>query len=165
MKSLFVVILLLIFNLACLKEDKKQCDYNPCSSFAPASEVSTLEGQLAANSVTATKHCSGFFYIIDAAGSGASPDICSTVSVKYKGQLTTNGNVFDEATTAVSFPLAGLIEAWQKGLLLLKPGGKMKMWVPPSLAYGSQEIRNSSGVVIIPANSTLYFEIELVAIS
>jgi len=111
----------------------------------------------------ATKHCSGYYYIIDAAGSGASPNICSGISVKYKGQLT-NGTVFDQTTTPVNFDINALIAAWKKGLMQLKPGGKLRIWTPPSLAYGSREIRNNAGVIIIPANSILYFEIELVAV-
>jgi FKBP-type peptidyl-prolyl cis-trans isomerase FkpA len=148
--------------VACSKDKKELCNYDPCAISANASEVTALESSLAANSVTATKHCSGLYYIIDAAGSGSSPDACATVSVKYKGQLTTTGAVFDEATTPVSFGLNSLIEGWRKTIILLKPGGKIRMWVPASLAYGGQVIRDGNGNVIIPANTTLYFEVELV---
>jgi FKBP-type peptidyl-prolyl cis-trans isomerase len=124
-----------------------------------------LESYLASASITATRHCSGVYYVIDAPGSGsATPTICSAVSVKYKGQLT-NGTVFDQATTPVSFQLGGLIESWKKGILLIKAGGKIRLYCPPSLAYGSQEIRDGSGNVVIPANSILVFEIELVGFS
>lgn len=155
------VVICLIFS-ACSKSKDDLCTYDPCAVLANASEVSALESSLAANSVTATKHCSGLYYIIEVAGNGNSPDICSNVSVKYKGQLTTNGAVFDQATTPVSFALNGLIEGWKKTIILLKPGGKIRMWVPASLAYGNREIRDNSGNVIIPANTTLYFEVELV---
>jgi len=140
------------------------CSYDACAVAAPASEVTLLEAYLATASITtAIKHCSGMYYTIDAAGTGATATICSTVSVKYKGQLTT-GTVFDQSTTPVSFQLAGLIEAWKKGIPLIKPGGKIKLYCPPSLAYGNQDIRNGSGVVIIPANSILVFEVELVGV-
>jgi FKBP-type peptidyl-prolyl cis-trans isomerase FkpA len=104
------------------------------------------------------------YYSIDAAGSGNTPTICSYVSVKYKGMLT-NGNIFDQSSSPVSFQLGGLIESWKKGIPLIKPGGKIKLYCPPSLAYGSQVIKDGSGNVVIPANSILIFEVELVSVS
>jgi FKBP-type peptidyl-prolyl cis-trans isomerase FkpA len=162
-KNLIGFLFLVILVSACSK-DNKQCEYDPCAISAPAAEVATLEAYLAANTITATKHCSGYYYIIDVAGTGSSADICSSVTVKYKGQLT-NGTVFDQATTPVSFQLNILIEAWKKAILQIKTGGKIRIYVPPSLAYGSQVIRDNAGNILIPANSILIFEIELVAIS
>ena len=137
------------------------CKYDACALAAPASEVTQLEAYLASASITATKHCSGMYYTIDAAGSGSSATACSTVGVKYKGQLT-NGNVFDQTTTPVSFNLGSLIEAWKKGIPMIKPGGKIKLYCPPSLAYGSQVVRDGAGNTVIPANSILIFEVELI---
>ena len=131
------------------------CNYDACAFAAPASEVTQLEAYLSSASITtATKHCSGMYYIIDAAGSGATANVCNTVAVKYKGQLT-NGTIFDQSATPVSFQLNGLIEAWKKGIPLIKPGGKIRLYCPPSLAYGNQ----AAGT--IPANSILIFEVEL----
>ena len=161
MKRLFILLFPVILVAGCSKRNDL-CNYNPCEVVAPASEVTQLESYLASASITATKHCSGVYYVIDAPGSGGeTPTICSIVSVKYKGQLT-NGTVFDQATTAVSFQLGGLIESWKKGIPLIKTGGKIRLYCPPSLAYGSQDIRDGSGNVVIPANSILVFEIELV---
>jgi len=160
MKQIFVGLFFVILFSSCSKNND-ECRYDPCETVAPASEVSQLESYLSGASITATKHCSGVYYIIDAPGSGGeTPTICSIVSVKYKGQLT-NGTVFDQATSAVSFQLGGLIESWKKGIPLIKTGGKIRLYCPPSLAYGSQEIRDGSGNVVIPANSILIFEIEL----
>jgi FKBP-type peptidyl-prolyl cis-trans isomerase FkpA len=161
-KYLIGFFIICLFFSACSKSKDDLCNYDPCAISAAASEVAALENSLAANSVTATKHCSGLYYIIDAAGTGNSPDICSNVSVKYKGQLTTNGAIFDQEINPVSFGLNGLIEGWKKTIILLKPGGKIRMWVPASLAYGNRDVRDNSGNVIIPANTTLYFEVELV---
>jgi FKBP-type peptidyl-prolyl cis-trans isomerase FkpA len=164
MKRIFAVLCSVVFLASCSKDNDDMCKYDACAVAAPASEITQLETYLAGASITATKHCSGMYYTIDAAGSGATPNICSTVSVKYKGQLT-NGNVFDQATTPVSFPLSNLIEAWKKGIPLIKSGGgKIRLYCPPSLAYGSQEIRDGAGNVVIPANSILIFEVELVGV-
>lgn len=162
MKYLASALFLLSLFSSCHKNNN-QCNYNPCEISAPASEITQVENYLSTNSITATRHCSGFYYVINAAGTGALPDICSAVSVKYKGQLS-GGTVFDQATTAVNFNLSQLIEAWKKGMMLIRPGGKIRMWVPPSLAYGSQAVKDGSGNIVIPANSMLIFEIELVAV-
>ena len=162
MKRTFVILYSVILLSSCSKENDA-CKYDACAIAAPAAEVAQLESYLASAAITATKHCSGMYYSIDAAGSGTAPTICSSVSVKYKGQLT-NGNVFDQSTAPVSFQLNGLIEAWKKGIPLIRPGGKIKLYCPPSLAYGSQEIRDGSGNVVIPANSILVFEVELVGV-
>jgi FKBP-type peptidyl-prolyl cis-trans isomerase FkpA len=162
MKRIFVVLCSVILLSSCSKDDDI-CNYDACAIGAPASEVTQLEAYLSSATITATRHCSGMYYTIDAAGSGNTPTICSTVSVKYKGQLT-NGNIFDQSTVPVSFQLNGLIEAWKKGIPLVKPGGKVKLYCPPSLAYGSQEIRDGSGNVVIPANSILVFEVELISV-
>ena len=137
-----------------------QCKYDACAIAAPASEVTQLEAYLSSAAITATKHCSGMYYTIDVAGSGATATACSTVGVTYKGQLT-NGTVFDQRTT--SFQLDQVIEAWTKGVPLIKAGGKIKLYCPPSLAYGSQVIRDpTTGNTVIPANSILIFEVELI---
>ena len=162
MKRIFVVLYSVILLSSCSKENDI-CKYDACAVAAPAAEISQLESYLASAAITATKHCSGMYYTIDAAGAGNAPTICSTVSVKYKGQLT-NGNVFDQATTPVSFQLGNLIEAWKKGIPLIRSGGKIKLYCPPSLAYGAQDIRDGSGNIVIPANSILIFEIELVGV-
>src|SRR4030095_7111112 len=165
MKRIFVILCSVILLSSCSKENNNNnmCNYDACAVTAPASEVAQLEAYLASASITATNHRSGMYYTIDAAGSGTTATVCSTVSVKYKGQLT-NGPVFDQTATPVSFQLNGLIEAWKKGIPLIKPGGKIKLYCPPSLAYGNQDVRNSAGVVVIPANSILIFEVELVGV-
>lgn len=162
MKRILVVLCWAILLNSCSKKNDI-CNYDPCAVAAPASEITQLESYLNNAGITATKHCSGMYYTIDAAGSGSGPTICSTVSVKYKGMLT-NGNIFDQSATPISFQLGGLIEAWKKGIPMIKPGGKIKLYCPPTLAYGSQVIKDASGNVVIPANSILVFEVELTGV-
>jgi FKBP-type peptidyl-prolyl cis-trans isomerase FkpA len=160
MKSFLVFLSAVILFSSCSKKGMDQCNYDACAIAAPASEVTQLEAYLSSASITATKHCSGMYYTIDVAGSGSSATACSTVGVKYKGQLT-NGTIFDQATTPVTFSLNNLIEAWKKGIPMLKPSGKIKLYCPPTLAYGSQVVRDNAGNTVIPANSILIFEVEL----
>jgi len=163
MKRLFIFLFTVILISACSKKNDI-CNYDPCGVLAPPSEVTQLESYLSSASITATKHCSGMYYSIDAAGSGVTPTICSTISVKYKAQLT-NGNIVDQATTPVSIQLGGLIESWKKAIPLIKAGGKIRIYSPPRLAYGSEDVKDGSGNVVIPGNSILIFEVELVGVS
>jgi FKBP-type peptidyl-prolyl cis-trans isomerase FkpA len=138
----------------CFKDPKPaKCSYDPCAYKAPDSEVQAVESYLASKGITnAVKHCSGLYYVIDSAGTGVQPDACSYVAVHYKGSLT-NGNVFDERD--YQFALNQVIQGWANGVPLIKKGGKIHLYIPPSLGYGSQP----NGP--IPANSILIFDITL----
>lgn len=140
---------------ACNK-DKKTCD--PVTAKALNTEVTALEQYLTSRSITATKDDRGFYYSITTPGTGDTPSSCSDVTVKYKGQRTDNF-VFDENTTGISFNLSQLILGWQEGIPLIAEGGKIILYLPPSLAYGEQAQQN------IPANSILIFTIELLAVN
>jgi FKBP-type peptidyl-prolyl cis-trans isomerase FkpA len=156
-RNLLLYILLLTFSLsACMKKnnDPYTCNYDPCELKAPESEVKALEAFLLSKNITATKHCSGLYYEILNPGADVSPAVCSAIAVTYKGTLT-DGTVFDQSTTPRTFSLITLIEGWKKGLLQLKKGGKIRLYVPPSLGYGS----TTSGA--IPGNSILLFDIDL----
>lgn len=108
-----------------------------------------------ANSLSVTKHSSGMYYQIVNAGSGATPTLASSVSVKYTGKLL-SGSVFESRTTPVTLPLSQTIAGWQLGIPLIQKGGIIKLIIPSSLAYGC------NAVGVIPSNSILFFEIELV---
>ena len=79
--------------------------------------------------------------------------------INYTGLLS-NGHKFDEGKN-VAFTLGSLMEGWKKGLPLIQKGGKIKLYIPPSLGYGSSDIKDNNGAVVIPANSMLIFDISL----
>jgi FKBP-type peptidyl-prolyl cis-trans isomerase FkpA len=142
-------------STGCKKSSDPGCTLTEPNIVAPAAEVANLQAYVSANHPAAIQHPSGFFYEITAAGTGTvTPASCSAVTVKYTGTLT-NGTVFDSNTTGVSFVLGQLIVGWQKGLPLIKKGGSIKLYIPPSLGYGS------SAVGSIPPNSNLVFVIQL----
>jgi FKBP-type peptidyl-prolyl cis-trans isomerase FkpA len=130
----------------------KNCDYNSCAVVAPNSEIQAVQSYLSANGIAATQHCSGLFYVIEQMGSGKKPSACGSVNATYVGKLT-NGSVFDQGT--VTFGLDEVIKGWTNGLPLIKTGGTIHLYIPPSLGYGSQ----ANGP--IPANSILIFDVTL----
>lgn len=151
-------IVLALFASSCLKDKGDDtCTFDECSFIVPADEVQKVEEYLTTNSITATKHCSGMYYSILDPGTGQAPEVCDGVGVKYIGKLT-DGQIFDETATPVSFNLRSLIGGWQLGIPLIKTGGKIRLFIPPSLGYGSQATGS------VPANSILVFDIDLVTV-
>lgn len=93
-------------------------------------------------------------------GSGEKPVAADTVTVHYKGSLI-NGTQFDSSYDRgepATFPLDQVIEGWTEALQAVNVGSKVTIVIPPELAYGDQSTPS------IPGNSTLVFDIELLAI-
>ena len=158
-KQLFILVfaaMSFIFS-SCLKspaDNTNSCVANN-TGVPTAAEISSLQAYITANNITATQHSGGFFYRIVAQGSGATPNLTSRITVKYTGTLT-NGSVFDQNTTWVTFTLSQLILGWQRGLPLIQKGGSIILYLPPSLGYGCQQAGS------IPPGSNLIFSIDLV---
>jgi FKBP-type peptidyl-prolyl cis-trans isomerase FkpA len=151
-----VALIFVIAFASCNKEPK--CEYNECSFKAPSNEIQAVKDYLAANNITATEHCSGLFYRLEKPGSGTRPNACSYVLANYKGMLT-NGHVFDQSPPqGVPFEMNGVITGWTNGLQQVKEGGRIHLYIPPSLGYGSQDNGD------IPAHSILIFEVDLLGV-
>ncbi len=158
-KKLFFPAVVVILFASCDKTPitKAACTYTPSTIKADASEIAYIQSYLTANSLTAVQDTSGFFYNISATGTGTSPDICSTVLVQYTGWLF-NGFKFDENVSGAVLRVGATIEAWQKVMPTMKPGGIITIYVPPSMAYAAAVSPT------IPANSYLKFYIKLIAV-
>ncbi|WP_370628486.1 FKBP-type peptidyl-prolyl cis-trans isomerase [Acidovorax sp. sif1233] len=104
---------------------------------------------------------SGLVYESLKEGTGESPKATDTVKVHYKGTFL-DGKEFDSSYKRgepTEFPLNRVIPCWTEGVQRMKPGGKAKLTCPAAIAYGE---RGAGGV--IPPNSTLNFEIELISV-
>lgn len=104
---------------------------------------------------------SGLQYKVITEGKGKSPKATDTVLVHYRG-TTIDGREFDSSykrNEPISFPLNGVIPGWTEGVQLMKEGGKIQLFIPSNLAYGS---RGAGGV--IPPDATLVFDIELLKV-
>lgn len=96
-------------------------------------------------------------------GTGAEATLGSIIAVHYTGTLP-DGTVFDSSIPRGEpfvFQLGAgqVISGWDQGVAGMKVGGKRTLVIPPDLAYGPQAVGN-----IIPANATLMFEVELIAV-
>lgn len=97
-------------------------------------------------------------------GSGVEAKAGDKVTVNYTGTLV-DGKKFDSSfdrNQPFQFTLGEnrVIQGWELGVAGMKVGEKRKLTIPPELGYGAQAIGE-----IIPANSTLNFEIDLLAIN
>jgi FKBP-type peptidyl-prolyl cis-trans isomerase len=103
---------------------------------------------------------SGLRYEIVKPGDGPSPKATETVKVHYTGTLI-DGTVFDSSVQRgepAEFQLSEVIPGWTEGIQKMNKGGKIKLYVPPQLAYGDD------GRPGIPPGSTLIFDVELLDI-
>ena len=161
-KLLLCLLVVVLFTPACFKSDNG-CSFAENNIVAPASEIAELENYLSVNNITtAERHPAGFYYEIVNDGTGMKPVLCSIITVGYTGALA-NGSVFDQRQS-LSFQLGSLIEGWRKGVPLIQRGGSITLYLPPSLGYGNADVKDEQGVVVVPANSILIFDIDLLDI-
>lgn len=151
-KLIFVWATLLFASFSCGKTN------SGCQPATVASERPALISYCTTNSINYTEHSSGILYEIVNPGSGTAPNINSKVFITYTGMLF-NGSVFDSQSNPAltGWTLNTLIDGWKIGLPLIKKGGRIKLVIPSSLAYGCAGAGSS-----IPSNTPLFFDISLV---
>ncbi len=95
-------------------------------------------------------------------GEGASPSATDQVTVHYRGTLL-DGTEFDSSYSRgepATFALNQVIPGWTEGVQLMQEGDKYEFFIPADLAYGAQGRPGPIG-----PNSTLIFEVELIAVA
>jgi FKBP-type peptidyl-prolyl cis-trans isomerase FkpA len=157
--SLFLLILGITLFTACSKSDTTNDNQvTACTLKAQYVNDSSLSQRALMiafcnnNGITYTLHSSGILYQIITQGDTAKLNLCNSLTMTYTGKLMT-GIQFDAGK--ITYPLKDLIVGWQIAVPFIGKGGKIKMVIPSSLAYGP----NANGS--IPANSPLYFEMSV----
>ncbi len=103
---------------------------------------------------------SGLQYKVIKIGKGRKPKATEKVTVNYRGTLL-SGKEFDSSYKAgkpATIPLSGVIPGWREAVMLMRKGGKIKVFIPPKLGYGPRGSRT------IGPNELLIFDIELIDI-
>lgn len=95
-------------------------------------------------------------------GTGPKPKPGQIVVVDYTARLM-DGTVFDQTyNEPLHVEVGSVIAGWNEGIQKINKGGRIKLYIPPSIGYGDEDV---SGVVSrIPASSLLIYEIELLDI-
>jgi len=105
-------------------------------------------------------------------GTGPKVRAGQQVAASYLGQLATAKKPFDEnfSKGGTFQPIVGpkgegAIKGWLQGLVGLRVGSRVLLEIPPGLGYGKEAQKDQAGKVTIPANSTLYFVIDVVDVA
>ncbi|PZF74237.1 FKBP-type peptidyl-prolyl cis-trans isomerase [Taibaiella soli] len=140
---------------SCNKTENTACPV--IGNTAPQTEIDSLTSYLKANNITDAKLDSrGFYYTILDSGSTPNLTACNTAVFDYIGKLTdANATVFDQEH-GITLDLVNLINGWREGLPYIGIGGRITLYIPPSLGYGS------TVTGIIPANGYLVFTISAI---
>ncbi len=122
-----------------------------------------LAEELATKKANAQTDESGLKILIEKEGNGRKPKAGEWVQVHYTGYLP-DGTKFDSSYDRgqpIVFQVGKgqVIAGWDKGIMQLKEGSKAYLFIPPYLGYGERGAGN-----VIPPNSDLIFEVELVKI-
>jgi FKBP-type peptidyl-prolyl cis-trans isomerase len=124
--------------------------------------ATTTSGSVTSTTMQNISTTKGIEIYDEQVGTGAEAVAGKTVSAHYIGTLT-DGTKFDSSVDRgqpFEFPLGAgrVIKGWDIGIAGMKVGGVRRLVISPELAYGAQAIGP------IPANSTLIFEVQLVAV-
>lgn len=154
---------LIVCNIAC-QDDPELCmevDVRNIDQEQLEKDIAIIDSTLDARGVDYEIHESGIRYVIIEKGTGQLlTTLCATITVHYTGRfLDDTSNVFDASRNRSSDPLQlelnQLIAGWKFGIPLIRELGKVDLYIPSGLAYGS------SGTQTVPENSNLYFTVEL----
>ena len=169
MKKLIPVILLAMLIVGCGKapqETSATVVKNPREAAPPVATVPAPSPLIPPPAVKSTSKdgwitlASGLKYKEKKVGKGKEVTSNTRVTVHYKGWLD-NGTVFDTSRKPDRQPLSftvdndQVIQGWHQGLKGMKVSGVRELNIPAALGYGDQPKD------VIPPNSTLHFEIEL----
>jgi FKBP-type peptidyl-prolyl cis-trans isomerase len=88
------------------------------------------------------------------------------IVINYSGKLA-NGTEFDSSYKRGQpfvFGIGQVIAGWDEGLIGVKKGDKKTLTITPDKGYGAEDVKGQDGKVIIPKNSTLIFDVEVVEV-
>lgn len=148
--------------------DREKSDKEAADKLASAGKAAKADGEKFLADIKVKKGVvvldSGVMYETLTPGKGDFPKASDTVKVNYTGTLI-NGTKFDsnadhDGGAPAVFALNQVIPGWTEGIQKVNKGGKIKLYIPADKAYGEQ-----GAPPVIPPNSALVFEVELLDIN
>lgn len=132
-----------------------------------ASDIDVIDDSLALWGITPLIQANGVRYTIEEMGTGTKPTLNNIISAHYVGRLLKDGqegDPFDQSQTGqpLTIFLSDLIVGWKLVLPLLPNGTKATLYIPSGFGYGNNTIRDENNEIVIPPNSILIFEVELI---
>ena len=130
----------------------------------PCNETTVTPVSTSADTVNTN---TGLRYVEGLAGRGLAAEWCQTLAVHYSAYLL-DGTKFD--SSGVDNPLVftpglgGLIDGLEQGVVGMRLEGTRRLIIPPDLGFGPNPRRDENGVIVVPGNSTLIFDIEVLAV-
>ncbi len=110
----------------------------------------------------------GLRYLERSVGPGIPVDWCRSIAIHYDAFLL-DGTMFDSSRDGdplVFAPgLGGLIDGIEQGVVGMRAGGTRRLIISPTLGFGSEPRRDASGQIVIPGNSTVVYDIEVVEVA
>jgi FKBP-type peptidyl-prolyl cis-trans isomerase len=123
------------------------------------------QASVSGDTITTT---TGLRYIDGSTGAGIAVDWCRTVAVHYDAFLL-DGTKFDssrEGAPLVFTPgFGGLIDGIEQGVVGMQARATRRLIIPPALGFGSQPRRDETGQIVVPGNSTVVYDIEVVDVA
>lgn len=126
---------------------------SPPTSRMGLTAIELMQLYVLEQNLTVQKTSDNLWYIIEEPGEEEKPTVSDEVRVDYVGYFR-NHCKFD-SNDDISFGLENLIEGWKKGIPLIGRCGRIKLIIPPSLAYGNRPPSN------IPNGEPLIFDLNL----
>ena len=119
-------------------------------------------------SMNEIKTVEGLKIVVLKEGNGIEAKAGDTVVVHYTGKLQ-DGTVFDSSIprgepAEFAIGVGQVIKGWDIAVVGMKVGEKRELTIAPDLAYGKSGYTQPNGIVVIPENATLIFEVELVGV-
>ena len=106
---------------------------------------------------------SGLYYLMVRPGEGELLQPGEQVQAHYRGYFP-DGTEFDNSWRRgqpLAFTVGSMIDGWNEGLQLLRPGAQAVFLIPSHLGYGAQGLQNRQGKTLVPPNAVLIFELEV----
>jgi FKBP-type peptidyl-prolyl cis-trans isomerase FkpA len=157
-RAVYTLSLLTPIALAACSQPRTVAPSSPAANPQPLAtdiERTTFSPSLGVHLDSMNRHADGLYVQDLIAGTGAVGTRGRTVLVQYTGWLA-NGKQFDAGEITVTLGTFKTIRAWEEGLLGMRVGGKRRLVVPSSLAYGAKGAGDA-----IPPNAVLVFEMEM----